>query len=143
MSRAHRGPEGYDRPAETRRLSVHSIVNWLWAFGALALVFAWYKARYVNRQDTGTERMAEIASFIREGAIAFLKREYSVLAVFAGAVAVLLFVAQLPERHPAGRRLLPRGRHLLGAGRRLRDAGGHPGQRPGRGCGRASRSPPR
>jgi K(+)-stimulated pyrophosphate-energized sodium pump len=74
-------------------LSVHSIVNWLWVFGALALLFAWYKARYVVRQDTGTDRMAEIASYIREGAIAFLKREYSVLAVFAAAVAILLFVA--------------------------------------------------
>jgi K(+)-stimulated pyrophosphate-energized sodium pump len=74
-------------------LSVHSITNWLWAFGALALLFAWYKATYVNRQETGTDRMAEISGFIREGAIAFLKREYSVLAVFAAAVAVLLFVA--------------------------------------------------
>jgi K(+)-stimulated pyrophosphate-energized sodium pump len=83
----------YDRPAETRRSSVHSIVNWLWVFGVAALLFAWYKAMYVNRQDTGTDRMAEIASFIREGAIAFLKREYSVLAVFAVAVAILLFVA--------------------------------------------------
>jgi K(+)-stimulated pyrophosphate-energized sodium pump len=72
---------------------VHSIVNWLWVFGVLALVFAWYKAMYVNRQDAGTDRMAEIASYIREGAIAFLKREYSVLAIFAGAVAILLFVA--------------------------------------------------
>ncbi len=72
---------------------MHSIVNWLWVFGVLALLFAWYKAKYVARQDTGTDRMAEIASFIREGAIAFLKREYSVLAVFAAAVAILLFVA--------------------------------------------------
>jgi K(+)-stimulated pyrophosphate-energized sodium pump len=72
---------------------VHSIVNWVWAFGVLALLFAWYKAMYVNRQETGTERMAEIASYIREGAIAFLKREYSVLAVFAISVAILLFVA--------------------------------------------------
>jgi K(+)-stimulated pyrophosphate-energized sodium pump len=72
---------------------VHSIVNWLWVFGVLALLFAWYKARFVMRQDTGTDRMAEIASYIREGAIAFLKREYSVLAVFAAAVAILLFVA--------------------------------------------------
>ena len=72
---------------------MHSIVNWLWVFGVLALVFAWYKAMYVNRQDAGTDRMAEIASYIREGAIAFLKREYSVLAIFAGAVAILLFVA--------------------------------------------------
>jgi K(+)-stimulated pyrophosphate-energized sodium pump len=72
---------------------VHSIVNWLWVFGVLALLFAWYKARYVIRQDTGTDRMAEISSYIREGAIAFLKREYKVLAIFAAAVAVLLFVA--------------------------------------------------
>ena len=62
---------------------MHSIVNWLWVFGVAALLFAWYKTMYVNRQDTGTERMAEISSYIREGAIAFLKREYTVLAVFA------------------------------------------------------------
>ena len=68
---------------------MHSIVNWLWVFGAFALLFAWYKTMYVNRQATGTERMAEISSYIREGAIAFLKREYSVLAIFATAVAVL------------------------------------------------------
>jgi len=72
---------------------VHSIVNWTWAFGVAALLFAWYKARYVNRQDAGTEKMAEIASYIREGATAFLKREYTVLSVFAIAVAILLFVA--------------------------------------------------
>ena len=71
---------------------MHSIVNWMWAFGVLALVFAWYKAKYVNRQDTGTETMGEIASYIREGAIAFLKREYKVLAIFSIAVAVLLGV---------------------------------------------------
>ncbi len=72
---------------------MHSIVNWTWVFGVAALLFAWYKAMYVNRQDAGTEKMAEIASYIREGATAFLKREYSVLAVFAIAVAILLFVA--------------------------------------------------
>jgi K(+)-stimulated pyrophosphate-energized sodium pump len=72
---------------------VHGIVNWLWVFGVLALLFAWYKTMYVNRQDTGSDRMAEIASYIREGAIAFLKREYSVLAIFAAVVAILLFLS--------------------------------------------------
>ena len=72
---------------------MHGIVNWLWVFGVLALLFAWYKTMYVNRQDTGSDRMAEIASYIREGAIAFLKREYSVLAIFAAAVAILLFLS--------------------------------------------------
>jgi K(+)-stimulated pyrophosphate-energized sodium pump len=85
--------KGMIGPPKQGGLSVHTIVNWLWAFGVLALLFAWYKATYVNKQDTGTDRMAEISGYIREGAIAFLKREYSVLAVFAGAVAVLLFVA--------------------------------------------------
>ena len=54
---------------------MHSIVNWLWVFGVAALLFAWYKATYVNRKDTGTDRMAEISSYIREGAIAFEKRD--------------------------------------------------------------------
>ena len=65
------------------------------AFGAVALLFALSRARFVGRQDAGTDRMQEIAAAIREGAMAFLKREYSVLAVFALIVAALLFVANL------------------------------------------------
>ena len=65
------------------------------AFGAVALLFALSRARFVGRQDAGTDRMKEIAAAIREGAMAFLRREYSVLAVFALVVAALLFVANL------------------------------------------------
>ena len=65
------------------------------AFGAVALLFALNRARFVGRQDAGTDRMIEIAAAIREGAMAFLRREYSVLAVFAVVVAVLLYVANL------------------------------------------------
>ena len=63
------------------------------ASGVLALLFAWWRASVVARADVGTDRMAEIAGFIREGAMAFLKREYSTLAVFVVAVALLLGVA--------------------------------------------------
>ena len=63
------------------------------AFAVAALLFAWYKAGFVARQDAGTDRMKEIEGFIRDGAMAFLKREYSVIAVFAGIVAVLLVIA--------------------------------------------------
>jgi K(+)-stimulated pyrophosphate-energized sodium pump len=66
---------------------------WTPAFGAAALLFAWYKAGYVSRQDAGTDRMKEIAGFIRTGAMAFLKREYTVLAQFAAVVTVLLVIA--------------------------------------------------
>ena len=65
------------------------------AFGAVALLFALSRARFVGRQDAGTDRMKEIAAAIREGAMAFLRREYSVLAVFALVVAALLFIANL------------------------------------------------
>ena len=72
---------------------MHSVVQWTPVLGVVALLFAWYKAGFVSRQDQGTDRMKEIASFISEGAMAFLRREYSVLAVFALFVAVALFLS--------------------------------------------------
>jgi len=58
-----------------------------------ALLFAYYKASWVSRQDPGTERMQLIAGWISEGAIAFLKREYKYLAIFVVSVAVLLGIS--------------------------------------------------
>ncbi len=74
---------------------MESVVYWTPVFGAAALLFAWYKAGFVARQDPGTDRMQEIAALIREGAMAFLRREYSVLAIFALVVAVLLYMSNL------------------------------------------------
>lgn len=67
--------------------------NLLWlapAAGVLALAFALFKSAWVTRQDAGNERMREIADAIHEGAMAFLKREYTVLIFFVGALFVLL-----------------------------------------------------
>ncbi len=61
--------------------------------GALALLFALWKARWVGRQAAGNERMQEISGYIREGAMAFLGREYKVLAIFVLLVAAALGVA--------------------------------------------------
>lgn len=47
-----------------------------------ALLFAGYKANYVSKAAPGTSRMQEIANSIAEGADAFLKSEYKILAVF-------------------------------------------------------------
>jgi K(+)-stimulated pyrophosphate-energized sodium pump len=63
------------------------------AAGVLALIYAWFKARAVNKADAGTDRMKEIAGYIRDGAMAFLGREYRVLAIFVVIVAVILSVA--------------------------------------------------
>src|SRR5688572_23023736 len=48
---------------------------------------------YINRQSAGTDVMIDIAARIHEGAMAFLRREYSVLAVFVVVVAGLLWWA--------------------------------------------------
>jgi len=58
--------------------------------GALALVFAWRRSSWVARQDAGTDTMQTIAGHIREGAMAFLGREYRVLAIFVVVAAGLL-----------------------------------------------------
>jgi Na+/H+-translocating membrane pyrophosphatase len=63
--------------------------------GLVGLAFAWYKARWIHRQDPGTERMQEIAGYVQEGALAFLRREYRVLAVFVVAVAGLLVASNV------------------------------------------------
>ena len=59
-------------------------------FGVLALAFVFYKNAWVSKQDPGNEKMQVIASNISKGAMAFLKAEYKVLAIFVIAVAVLL-----------------------------------------------------
>ena len=63
--------------------------------GVLALGYALLRTRWVNAQAVGTDRMAEIAADIQEGAKAFLRREYRVLAVFVVVVAALLLLANL------------------------------------------------
>jgi len=58
--------------------------------GVLALGFAYWKATWVANQDAGDAEMQEIARRIQEGAMAFLKAEYTYIGVFVAMVAVLL-----------------------------------------------------
>ncbi|MCB0514684.1 MAG: sodium-translocating pyrophosphatase [Chitinophagales bacterium] len=60
------------------------------AFGVLALLYTFWKSSWVNKQDVGTEKMARIANSIATGAMAFLRAEYRVLAIFVVIVAGLL-----------------------------------------------------
>ena len=71
------------------------------AVGILSLLYAYIKAVWVGKQDAGTDRMKEIAGYIAEGAMAFLKAEYSKLAIFVIVVAILLGVsnANLADSH--------------------------------------------
>jgi len=62
------------------------------AAGGAALLFALFTAIRVLRSDPGNERMQEIGLAIREGANAFLRREYFVLTPFVVIVAIVLWL---------------------------------------------------
>ncbi len=59
-------------------------------FGVLGLLYVVWKSAWVAKQDEGTDKMKKIASHIAEGAMAFLKAEYKILAIFVVCVAALL-----------------------------------------------------
>ena len=61
--------------------------------GGLAMIFAFWKTNWIEAQDEGTDRMKSIGKSIANGAMAFLKAEYRVLAIFVIAVAVILGIA--------------------------------------------------
>lgn len=63
------------------------------AAGVLALIYAFWKATWVSKQDAGTDEMKTIASRIQEGAMAFLAAEYRYLAIFVVIVAGALAAA--------------------------------------------------
>ncbi len=67
------------------------------AAGVLALLYALVSSSWINKQDPGTDRMREIGGYIRDGAMAFLAREYKILAIFVVGVAILLGVANARE----------------------------------------------
>jgi len=64
----------------------------------IGLLFMWYKRAWVLKQDAGDGKMKEISDYIYEGALAFLKAEYRLLAIFVvGASIVLAGVSMLVE----------------------------------------------
>ena len=68
---------------------------------ALALLLAYYFAKTVMKADEGTDLMKEIGQAIREGAMAFLRREYQWVSVFVVAMFVLLLVVPIDGRPSA------------------------------------------
>ncbi len=57
--------------------------------GALGVAYSLITAGWVLKQDAGNERMQEISSYVAEGAMAYLTRQYKVVAI----IAAILFVA--------------------------------------------------
>ena len=70
---------------------MESMIQFLPAFGILALIFVFLKNNWVSKQEVGNEKMERIAKNIADGAMSFLKAEYKILLIFVVAVAILLF----------------------------------------------------
>ena len=57
----------------------------------IGLVYMLIRASWVRKQDAGSERMVEISTAIKEGALAFLNAEYRLLFVFVAVASVALY----------------------------------------------------
>ncbi len=67
-----------------------NLIYFLPAIALLGLLFSYLKSKWIIKQDAGTDEMKQISSYIQEGAMAFLRREYKVLSIFAIILALLL-----------------------------------------------------
>jgi K(+)-stimulated pyrophosphate-energized sodium pump len=71
------------------------------AAAVIGLIYMLIKKSWVMKQDAGDGKMKEISDHIYEGALAFLKAEYRLLAIFVVIVSVLLFIVStiVPSTH--------------------------------------------
>jgi K(+)-stimulated pyrophosphate-energized sodium pump len=69
---------------------MNQIVYLVPAFGLVGLLYTAWKFNWVSKQDAGNEKMQELAGYIADGAIAFLKAEWKILTYFAIPTALLL-----------------------------------------------------
>ena len=79
-----------------------SILFWIVPISALfALLFAWIFYKGMKAQDEGTDKMKEIAEYVREGAMAYLKSQYTVVGkIFLILVVLLTILAYMGVQNP-------------------------------------------
>ena len=75
---------------------------WLLPLAAVvALVFGWFFFKNMMKNSEGTDRMKEIAQYVRDGAMAYLKRQYRVVGMVFGVLLIILIVlAYLGVQNP-------------------------------------------
>ena len=79
---------------------MNSIIYLVPAFGLVGLLYTAWKFSWVSKQDAGNEKMQELAGYIADGAIAFLKAEWKILTYFAIPTAILLAWLGMQEGTP-------------------------------------------
>jgi K(+)-stimulated pyrophosphate-energized sodium pump len=68
----------------------HNFIYLLPLFGVVGLIVTFIKSNWVSKQEAGDKNMTELAGYIADGAMAFLKAEWKVLSYFAVIAAILL-----------------------------------------------------
>src|SRR5262245_60661512 len=77
----------FARPASSTGVSTMTALWLIVLCGVLAILYAVWAIRSVLAADPGTARMQEIAAAVREGAQAYLKRQYTTI----GVVGIVIF----------------------------------------------------
>lgn len=71
-------------------MKMSQIILFALGCGALGVVYALFTASWVSKQSAGSAKMQQISDAIKEGAMAFLNREYKTVAIVAVILTVLL-----------------------------------------------------
>ncbi len=80
---------------------INSIFWFIPISSVIALVFAWVFFKQLMKKSEGTDRMKEIAQHVRDGAMAYLKRQYAVVGkVFLVLVILLAVLAYMGVQNP-------------------------------------------
>jgi K(+)-stimulated pyrophosphate-energized sodium pump len=79
-----------------------NVLFWIVPVSALfALLFAWIFYKGMKAQEEGTDKMKEIAEYVREGAMAYLKSQYTVVGkIFIILVVLLTILAYMGVQNP-------------------------------------------
>ncbi len=78
---------------------MHNLFYLIPVFGVIALIYTVIQSAWVTKQSAGNDRMKEIAGYIAEGAMAFLKAEYKVMGYFVVIAALLLGVMGATDKN--------------------------------------------
>ncbi|NQX54286.1 sodium-translocating pyrophosphatase [Pedobacter panaciterrae] len=68
----------------------NNLIYFIPALGLIGIIVMAIKSAWVNKQDAGDKNMQELAGYIADGAMAFLKAEWKVLSIFVVFTAALL-----------------------------------------------------
>jgi len=96
FAQAPAGEQPLPRGAQVQQHESIPAVWWVAPIGSvLALIFAFVFFAQVKKADPGDEKMQEIAAHVTEGAYAYLRRQYRIVALFFVVVCILLFIMGL------------------------------------------------